>query len=240
MDPLVAMAGAFAALAALEDRRSSGTGQLIELSQIEVGACLAPEPVVRYSISGEVMARTGNRSPVHAPQGVYQAADGRWVALTVRSAGEWARLAAAMGSPPWALDPALGALDHRMREHDRLDKHLAAWAQRLESGEMVSCLVTAGVPCAVTAVTDDFPADPQLAARGFFETVGHAVVGDDTYPGWPMRFSPGPGRAHRLPAPLLGQHNEEILSREAGLSPADLASLAGQHVIGTEPLGVRA
>jgi crotonobetainyl-CoA:carnitine CoA-transferase CaiB-like acyl-CoA transferase len=239
MDPLVAMAGAFAALAALEDRRSSGTGQLIELSQIEVGACLAPEPVIRYSVNGEVMARKGNRSPVHAPQGVYQAADGRWVALTVRTAREWAQLAAAMGSPSWALDPAFGDLDHRMREHDRLDKHVAAWARRLESGELVSCLLAAGIPCAVAAVTDDFRADPQLAARGFYETVGHAVVGDDTYPGWPMRFSPGPARAHRLPSPLLGEHNDEILTREAGLGPADLALLTRQKVIGTEPLSGR-
>lgn len=195
--------------------------------------------MIRYSVSGEVMARTGNRSPVHAPQGVYQAANGRWVALTVRAAGEWAQLAAAMGSPPWAVDPAFAELDHRMREHDQLDEYLAAWARRLESGEMVSLLLTAGVPCATAAVTDDFRADPQLAARRFFETFAHAVVGDDSYPGWPMRFSPGPARAHRRPAPLLGEHNEEILSGEAGLRPVDLARLADQHVIGTEPLGLR-
>ena len=238
MDPLVAMAGAFAAMAALEDRRVSGTGQLVELSQIEVGACLAPEPVIRYSMNGETMGRIGNRSPVHAPQGVYQAADGRWVALTVRSTGEWRQLAAALGDPVLAGDASLDDLGNRMREHDKLDEHLAAWAEGLPSAEIVARLLSAGVPAAVTAVTDDFRKDIQLNDRGFFQTVDHAVVGEDTYPGWPMRFSPAPATPHRSPSPLLGEHNEEILGGELGVPPADLARLSADHVIGTEPLGL--
>jgi crotonobetainyl-CoA:carnitine CoA-transferase CaiB-like acyl-CoA transferase len=197
------MAGAFAAMAALEDRRVSGTGQLVELSQIEVGACLAPEPVIRYSMNGEIMGRIGNRSPVHAPQGVYQAADGRWVALTVRGAGEWRRLAAALGDPDWARDPALDDLGNRMREHDKLDERLATWAEGLPSEDLVARLLSAGVPAAVTAVTDDFLKDVRLNERGYFQTVDHAVVGEDACPGWPMRFSPAPAAAMRI-RPLPG------------------------------------
>jgi crotonobetainyl-CoA:carnitine CoA-transferase CaiB-like acyl-CoA transferase len=239
MDPLVAMAGSFAAMAALEDRRTSGTGQLIELSQIELGACLAPEPVIRYSMNGEVMGRIGNRSPVFAPQGVYQAADGRWVALTVRATGEWRQLVAALGDPVLAGDPALDDLRTRLRGHDKLDEHLSAWAKGLPSQEIVARLLSAGVPAAVTAVTDDFLKDPQLNERGYFQAVDHAVVGEDTYPGWPMRFSPAPATPHRGPSPLLGEHNEEILAGELGLSPAELARLTADHVIGTEPRGIR-
>jgi crotonobetainyl-CoA:carnitine CoA-transferase CaiB-like acyl-CoA transferase len=239
MDPLVAMAGSFAAIAALEDRRAGGTGQLIELSQIELGACLAPEPVIRYSMNGEIMDRTGNRSPVFAPQGVYQAADGRWVALTVRATGEWRQLTAALGDPDWARDPALDDLDNRIRSHDKLDEHLAAWAKGLPSPEIVARLLSAGIPAAVTAVTDDFLKDIQLRERGYFQTVGHAVVGEDTYPGWPMRFSPAPATPHRTPSPLLGEHNEEILGGELGVTEAELARLSADHVIGTEPLGIR-
>jgi crotonobetainyl-CoA:carnitine CoA-transferase CaiB-like acyl-CoA transferase len=77
--------------------------------------------------------------------------------------------------------------------------------------------------------------DPQLRARGFFEPLEHSLVGTHEFPTFPMRFSAGPHRFWSSPAPLLGQHNDEVL-RELGLSDADLAALRDQHVIGDTPL----
>ena len=78
--------------------------------------------------------------------------------------------------------------------------------------------------------------DPQLRARGFFEPVVHPLVGEQEYPGWPMRFSAGPDRYWSEPAPLLGQHTEAVLGGELGVDGDELARLRERHVIGDEPL----
>jgi crotonobetainyl-CoA:carnitine CoA-transferase CaiB-like acyl-CoA transferase len=77
--------------------------------------------------------------------------------------------------------------------------------------------------------------DPQLAARGFFQTIEHPDVGTQQYPTWPMRMSAGPGAAWRGPSPTLGQHTDAVL-RELGVTDAELDRLRAEHVIGTEPL----
>ena len=75
---------------------------------------------------------------------------------------------------------------------------------------------------------------PQLAARGFFEEVDHPVNGPASHSTVPVRLSHGPDAFHRRPAPLLGEHNREVL-RDLGLSDAEIAELEDDGVIGTEP-----
>ena len=77
--------------------------------------------------------------------------------------------------------------------------------------------------------------DPQLAARGFFQSLSHPDVGAQDYPSWPMQLSAGPAVAWRGPAPTLGQHTDDVL-RELGVTDAELDRLGAAHVIGTEPL----
>ena len=81
-DPIVGVHAGVALLAALEHRRRTGEGQLIEIAQIEVAACVTAEPVIEYSMNGVVRPREGNRSRGYV-QGVYPtAADGAWVAIS--------------------------------------------------------------------------------------------------------------------------------------------------------------
>ncbi len=99
----------------------------------------------------------------------------------------------------------------------------------------VAELLAGGV--AAAAVVPAFAAldDPQLQARGFFQRLDHPDVGEQDYPGWPMRMSAGPAVAWRGPAPTLGQHTDAVLA-EMGVSDAELDRLRAEHVIGTEPL----
>ena len=82
-DPIVGVHAGVALLAALEHRRRTGEGQLIEIAQIEVAACVTAEPVIEYSMNGVVRPREGNRRRGYL-QGVYPTSeDGVWVALSV-------------------------------------------------------------------------------------------------------------------------------------------------------------
>ena len=71
--------------------------------------------------------------------------------------------------------------------------------------------------------------DPHIQARGFFSQVTHPVLGSFDAPG--NFFTVDGKRGGPAPAPLVGQHNDEILRGELGLSAGDLAALAAEGVI---------
>jgi crotonobetainyl-CoA:carnitine CoA-transferase CaiB-like acyl-CoA transferase len=79
---------------------------------------------------------------------------------------------------------------------------------------------------------------PQLQFRGFFEDVGHPVNAATPHSTVPVRFSAGPDRFHLNPAPLLGEHNQELLA-ELGLSDDEIAELEADGVIGRAPNNAR-
>lgn len=212
-DPIVGVHAAVALLAALEHRNRTGEGQLIEIAQIEVAACVAAEPVIDYSMTGVVPARQGNRQRGYL-QGVYPTADdGGWVALSL---------------------PDDGQLDH-----DVFDELVAAWTRTQTAPVVVKALQAQGIP-AEQVITGDRMYDQdliggQLDARGYYEEFVHPITGPCRYPGWPFRITPGPARHHRAAPPTLGQHNDEVLSG-LGLSAEEVASLRADRVIGERPL----
>ncbi|WIM89918.1 CoA transferase [Candidatus Mycobacterium wuenschmannii] len=220
-DPIVGVHAGVALLAALEHRRRTGEGQLIEVAQIEVGAAVTAEPVIDYSMNGVVRPREGNRRR-GVRQGVYPTADDAWVALTVRDYDDAARLAGAMGC------------DDLPGDHDAFDAAVAAWTQTLDSAKIVAALLD--IPVETVTTAEHMYDLPGLDERGFYEEFEHPVTGRLRYPGWPLRIAPGPDRHHRFVAPTLGQHNDEILGA-LGLTGADLDALRHDRVIGERPMG---
>jgi crotonobetainyl-CoA:carnitine CoA-transferase CaiB-like acyl-CoA transferase len=96
---------------------------------------------------------------------------------------------------------------------------------------VVERLWGAGVPVGKVVLPHRQPELPQLAFRNFFEEVDHPVIGRSRYSTLPMRFSRGPERLHGRHAPLLGEHNEELLG-ELGLTRAEIEELAAEGIIG--------
>src|SRR5262249_9260828 len=109
------------------------------------------------------------------------------------------------------------------------------WCSQRGADEIVSLLWDAGVPVAKVMQPHRQADLPQLVARGFFEPVEHPVTGTIRHSTLPMRFSAGPPRLHRRHAPLLGEHNEEILG-ELGIPPDEIAALAADGTIGQAPV----
>jgi crotonobetainyl-CoA:carnitine CoA-transferase CaiB-like acyl-CoA transferase len=224
-DPIVGVHAGIAMLAALEHRRRTGEGQLVEIAQIEVAACVTAEPVIEYSMNGVVRPREGNRSRGYL-QGVYPTAvDGAWVALCVRDDADWAQLVEAMGQP---------ALERNLA-HDEFDAVVADWTRTQTVAHVVDALGARHIPAEQVLTPERMYDVPQLDARGYYEQVEHPVTGLHRYPGWPFTITPGPGRHHRFAPPTLGQHNQEILTG-LGLTDAELADLRARHVIGESAL----
>jgi crotonobetainyl-CoA:carnitine CoA-transferase CaiB-like acyl-CoA transferase len=111
----------------------------------------------------------------------------------------------------------------------------ATWCESRTADDAVAELRDAGVPAAAMVPAFATLEDPQLQARGFFERIEHPIVGAHDYPTWPVRMSAGPTRYWSGPAPMLGQHTDEVLRDELGVTDDELARLRDAHVIGTEP-----
>ncbi|WP_169945174.1 CaiB/BaiF CoA-transferase family protein [Microbispora sp. H11081] len=240
IDPTVGMHAAVALLAALEHRDRTGEGQLVEVPQIEVGASMAAESVIAWSTHGRVPGRQGNRHPVFAPQGVYPCEDGGWVALSVRDDRDWEALVSLDGRPAGLAEDALRSHDERRHRLDELDDLLRGWFAGQACDELVAQLQAVGVPAARALTPDRFNEDPQLVARDFYQELEHPLSGPRLFPRYPMTYSfdPSPPAPHRFAAPLLGEHNEEILAGELGLTAEQLAELADASIIGTVPKGI--
>jgi len=225
-DPIVGVHAGVALLAALEHRRRTGEGRLIEVAQIEVAAAVTAEPVIEYSMNGIVQPRSGNRRRGYC-QGVYPTdADDVWVALSVRDDNDWSALVDAMGRPGPLEDERFATVGH-----DAFDEVVAAWTRTQPPADIVAALQERGVPAEEVIKPEGMYDVPQLDARGYYEDYQRPITGRHRYPGWPLRITPGPARHHRFAAPTLGQHNDEILSG-LGLSRDELAALRRDRVIG--------
>jgi crotonobetainyl-CoA:carnitine CoA-transferase CaiB-like acyl-CoA transferase len=240
-DPNAGVHALNALLLALEYRRRTGRGVLVEASMVDAAANIAAEQVVEYCAYGALLERAGNRGPTAAPQNLYRSADtdefGRldsWVAIAVETDDQWNSLGHALGSPSWATDPSLATIVGRRAQHDAIDEHLAAWCADRSSDDIVAILWNAGVPVAKVMQPHRQTELEQLSFRDFFEVVDHPVNGPARLSTVPMRFSTGPGPFHTQPAPLLGQHNHELLA-ELGLSASEIAELEADGVIGRAP-----
>ncbi|WP_297847195.1 CoA transferase [Mycobacterium sp.] len=241
-DPNAGVHAVNAILLALEHRRRTGDGVFVEAAMVDAALNISAEQVIEYSAYGAVLERDGNRGPTAAPQNLYLSEDvdefGRldsWVAIAVATDDQWVKLCRALGSPSWATDPALSTQAGRREHQDLIDERLAAWCEHRGRDEIVATLWDAGVPVAKVMQPHRQTELEQLAFRGFFEEVDHPVNGPARLSTVPMRFSAGPNTFHTEHAPLLGQHNHELLT-ELGLSDAEIAGLEADGVIGSAPV----
>ena len=236
-DPLAGMHAVIATLLAMLDRDADGGGRMVEAVMVEAALNAAAEQVLEFSATGTVLTRDGNRWRGAAPQGLYPCeGDDRWLAISVTDDADWRALRRALGDPSWAEDPALATHAGRLAAHDAIDEQLRTWTCARDADDLADELCAAGVPAASVIPSRDVLRNPQLEHRRFFETRPHRVTGEHAIPGLPFRFA-SVQEWIRLPAPTLGEHNDEVFE-ELGLSETDIASLRAAGVIGNRPTGL--
>ncbi len=242
-DPNAGVHGLNALMLALAHRRRTGEGVRIEAAMVDAALNVAAEQVIEYTAYGNVLQRMGNRGPTAAPQNLYRTSEldefGRpddWVAIAVATDDQWTRLMSVLDDPDWVTADYATAAGRR-RHHAEIDEHLSQWCGARTGDEIVETLWAAGIPVAKVMQPHRVGDLPQLVHRRFYERVDHPVNPAARHSTLPMRISTGPQRFHRAPAPLLGQHNHEVLSG-LGLDGDDIAELERQGVIGTAPAGI--
>ncbi len=220
-DPNAGVHAAFAIVAALEHRDSTGRGALVEIPMVESALNVAAEQVIEHSAYGNLIDRNGNRGPYASPQGLFSCRSGT-LALAVTDDATWGSVA--------RLIHGLADLD-RHRDADEIDEVIATWGSERDAAVAAEELRSVGVPAAVVRDPRRTPDHPDYRSRGFYERIDHDVVGAHTVPGLPFRLT-GVDRWVRRAAPTLGEHNAEILAR-IGIGEAELAALSEAGVTGT-------
>jgi benzylsuccinate CoA-transferase BbsF subunit len=217
-DVVAPMFATVATLAALEHRRQTGEGQLIDISQTEPLIHVMADRFMAEQTG--VGGKPGNRSPHRAPQGAYPARGvDQWVAIAVRSDAEWAVLAAAAG----ITDPRFDTLAGRKAHEGELDAALSKWTRGQDKRILADRLAALGIPAEPVNDGRDVFTDPELIERGHYQPVTHSKLGDTEIPGPPLRFSDSAIQVG--PPPNLGEHNRAVFVELLGMSEAEVADL---------------
>lgn len=235
-DPLVSVVSVGFILAALRQRRQTGEGVYIDLSQREMTTSILGDMVMDYTMNDRAWQPIGNRHRTFAPQGIYQCRGSDvWIAISIETDRDWAAFAQTMGRPELIDDPRYATVIGRREHHDELDSLITAWTSVRDAFITMSTLQAAGVPAGVVEKGEDLVSDPQLVARGFWEYTGHTPAETRPYLSRPFKFSKTPGFT-RFPAPLLGADTAAVLRDIAGMSDAEIAELDGLGVTEDDPL----
>jgi crotonobetainyl-CoA:carnitine CoA-transferase CaiB-like acyl-CoA transferase len=206
---------ATAMAAALLYHRRTGDGVHIDLSQVEAGQYALSPWLLDFAVNGTFIENMGNRSPRTAPHGAFPClGDDRWIAIATWSDAQWARLAEMIGLE----DPSLASTAARLNRQDEVESALSAWTSTRSREQIASLLQAEGIEAVPVQDWQDVFEDPQLASRGHFERIEHAVLGDCWYQHNGFRLS-GAQTHYTQPTPTLGEHNDEVLGELLGLSP---------------------
>ena len=196
-------------LAALQHRHRTGRGQRIDVAQMD-SMIAVMQSFSFWEIAGMTFRSAGRAGRVGV-SGLHKAEDGYVMfSLPAGRITDW-------------FKELLG-----VEELTRED--VEKWVAERPVEEVVGLLAKTGVPVAPVLDLDQVKANEHARAREMFVDVNHPTLGEVSLPGFPIKFSETKGDI-TMPAPLLGQHNEEVYSEILGLSTEKIEELRKEGVV---------
>lgn len=231
-----------AVMLALMHRLNTGQGQFIDVSQTQTCSATIPEALLDWTVNGRIPDRIGNEDPAMSPHGCYPCAgDDRWIAIAVDSDEAWLALCRVMRRADWAADERYADALNRIRHRAELDKMLGFETRNHDNHELMARLQVEGVAAGAVVDSEGLLFNEHLKERRFYEIVDHhEATGMPSLPyaGRPWKLSDTPAVPPQ-PAPIMGQHNRDILSGLLGRTDEEIAALEEVQIIGYSPLSPR-
>lgn len=230
---------AIGVLAALYDREKSGTGQRVEISMQDAVINFCRVVYAQSFRTGQPAVRLGTKNQLmsSSPSGLYRCKPGGpndYCFIYGSRAGEagnrqWERLLKVIGRTDLVGDPRFASPELRYQHTELVDSVITDWTTTKSKQEVMLELGAAMVPVGAVYDTVELANDPFLREHGMFVTVDHPEWGAITMPGSPIRLSQSPTEV--IAAPLLGQHNDEVLGELLDLSEERRAELRSAGVV---------
>jgi len=225
---------ALAVTAAIAQRHVTGEGQQVETSLLGALVGLLSVQGQRYLSNGDIPSQAGNDHPTIYPYGIFEAKDGPLNVATAREE-HWHRLCKVLGMDGLLSVPDYANNTKRMENKAKLRHILNDRFRTQDAIYWTKVLMEGGVPAGPIYSLDKVFNDPQVAAQGMVEEIDHPTIGALDLLASPMKMDTFEGQSVRMPPPLVGEHNEQVL-RDYGFSPEEIADLAAVNAIGGEKL----
>ncbi|WP_269586400.1 CaiB/BaiF CoA transferase family protein [Roseibium sp. Sym1] len=212
-DKLGGVTAAYAVMAALFHRERTGEAQHVEVPMFEtLSSFLLVEHLDGATFEetpqdfGYARMLVPHRRPVQTRDG--------YITILPYTNVQWARFFQAVGRTDMADHPWVTDMDARSRNIGAVYDMVAELAPTRTTDEWMELMQQADIPAMPVRNLADLPADPHLAATGFFQRLDHPSEGTIWATRPPVQFSATPARSDHLPAPRLGEHTEEILGAD--------------------------
>jgi len=216
-------------LAALLVRERTGKGQYLDMALLDSQASWLTNVAGAYFATGKRPQRLGNVHPNIVPYQPLQAKD-KYIIVAVGSERLWERFCRLLGLQETIMsDPRFATNKDRIAHCEELIPLLQEVIQSQDADYWLERFTEADIPCGPINLVDETLNDPQLLARGMIVELEHPLVGVVRSVGNPVNLSQTPVSYRRSP-PLLGEHNEEILS-SLGYGREEIATLEAERVI---------
>ena len=225
-----------AVCAALLYRERTGRGQHLDLSLLDTYAHYHEASFQMHSLSkGKIKpTRSGAHSWYASPAGVFKGRE-RYMILIAPLEQHWSKLCEAMGKPEITRDPRFTDNASRMNNLDELVAIIEDWIRSQSSDDAaIETLKAHHVPVAPILSVPEALQHPHLRQRGTVRTVHDRILGDLDVPGFALRFSEFPDTLD-LQAPLLGEHNAEILTQWLDYTPDEVQELESKGILRSGP-----
>lgn len=200
------LAAATASLAAYSRALDTGSGEHIDLSVQAFIASFLEQGFVYYSYLGRVASRLGQRYMY--PWGMYECQDGL-IFLVVPEEDQWERLVELMGNPEWTKWDIFAGRTNRIKNQDALKVYVEEWTRQWKVEDLFHAGQARRLCFAPVLTMAGLARQEQLRARDFFVEVSHPRAGKVVHLGSPYQLQ-DPWWKIRRPAPLLGEHNNEV------------------------------
>jgi len=215
--------------AALFAREKIGVGQRIDTSLLEAEVASLINVGSNYLVGGKIPSRWGNAHPNIVPYQNFKTADG-YLVIGVASEVIWKRFCQAIGRAELTNDGRFADNAKRVENRIELIELLSAIFLQRDNDAWFKLLTDAEVPCAPVQTIDQVFKAPQVLHREMLMHVDHPTAGKVPMAGIPVKFSVTPASV-RLPPPLLGEHNGEILKSWLGMSDEAVDEFKNEKII---------
>jgi formyl-CoA transferase len=215
--------------AALFARERLGLGQRIDTSLLEAEVASLINVGSNYLISGKIPSRWGNAHPNIVPYQNFKTADGYFV-LGVASETIWRRFCPAIGRPDLTEDSRFADNAKRVENRSALIALLTEVFLSRTNQTWLKLFNDAEVPCAPVQTVDQVFQSPQVLHRDMLVGVEHPTAGKVPMAGVPVKFSLTPASV-RLPPPLLGEHNRQVLKGWLDMSDEAIEELKRKKIV---------
>jgi len=219
-------------LAALRSRDATGQGMLVDCCLYNSGVSVLEDAIPGYDLEGVIPEPMGSRHPSACPHGLYQTRDG-YVNIIAIDNRLWSRLCEMMGDPGLQERAGFRTAPERIGNHEEVDATIERWTLKHTTGQVLALMEEHGLPHGHLCSVRDVIESEQTRYWEMAPQIDQPLLGPVRINGCPVKLSDADTDV-RGAAPLLGEHNQEVLCDLLGFSGDEYRDLCEEEVLDAE------